>query len=152
MGFLIRKHLKVVSERILLLPSYRLPVFISPFTARWVIVRDDSLSARGDYGVTPGKHSTSQLGAFATINYSKSFNRFISYRGRIDLFSNYKNNPLNTDLYMTNALSAKVGKLICFSWNLDMIYDDDVKIFGENGTSPALQMKSVFGVGLQVKI
>ena len=133
-------------------PYKDLSVFISPFTSRWVIVRDDSLSARGDYGVTPGKHSTSQLGAFATINYSKSFNRFISYRGRIDLFSNYKNNPLNTDLYMTNALSAKVGKLICFSWNLDMIYDDDVKIFGENGTSPALQMKSVFGVGLQVKI
>ncbi len=133
-------------------PGKNLSVFISPFTARWVIVKDDSLSARGEYGVIPGQHSSSQLGAFATINYSRAFNKFISYRGRIDLFSNYKNNPLNTDLYMTNAVSAKVGKLICFSWNLDMIYDDDVKLFGENGTSPALQLKSVFGVGLQVKI
>jgi len=133
-------------------PGKGLSVFLSPVTSRWVIVMDDTLSARGDYGVTPGKHSSNQLGAFATINYVTNFNKFISYRGRVDLFSNYKNNPLNTDLYMTNAISAKLGKVICLSWNLDMIYDDDVKLFGENNTSPALQLKSVFGVGLQVKI
>ncbi len=133
-------------------PGKGLSVFLSPITSRWVIVKDDSLSARGDYGVTPGEHSTNQLGAFATINYSTSFNKYISYKGRVDLFSNYKKNPLNTDLYMTNAISARLGKLICLSWNLDMIYDDDVELFGKNGSSPALQLKSVFGVGLQVKI
>ena len=133
-------------------PGKGLSIYVSPITTRWVIVKNDSLSAKGDYGVTPGKHSNNQIGAFATINYSTSFNKYISYQGRIDLFSNYKNNPLNTDLYMTNAISAKVAKVICFNWNLDMIYDDDVKLFGKNGTSPALQLKSVFGVGLQVKI
>lgn len=133
-------------------PGKGLSIYVSPITTRWVIVKDDSLSAKGDYGVTPGRHSNNQVGAFATINYSTSFNKYISYRGRLDLFSNYKNNPLNTDLYMTNAISAKVAKVICFNWNLDMIYDDDVKLFGKNGTSPALQLKSVFGVGLQVKI
>jgi hypothetical protein len=133
-------------------PGKGLSIFVSPVTSRWIIVKDDSLSARGEYGVTPGKHSTNQLGAFATINYSTAFNKFISYRGRVDLFSNYKNNPLNTDLYMTNSISAKLGKVICLSWNVDMIYDDDVELFGKDGTSPALQMKSVFGIGLQVKI
>jgi len=142
----------LISQGLDFKPGKNLSVFVSPVTARWVIVRDDSLAARGDYGVTPGKHHANQLGAFATIHYTRAFNKFISYTGRIDLFSNYKNNPLNTDLYMTNAVSAKIGKLICFSWNLDMIYDDDVKLFGKNGTSPALQMKSVVGVGLQVKI
>lgn len=127
-------------------------IFISPITSRWIIVHDDTLSARGDYGVTPGKHSTNQMGAFATISYTTSFNKYISYKGRMDLFSNYKNNPLNTDIYMTNAVSAKVGKIINLSWNLDMIYDDDVELFGKNGTSPALQLKSIFGIGLQVKI
>lgn len=129
-----------------------LSVFISPITSRWVIVMDDTLSARGDYGVAPGEHSTNQLGAFATVNYTTSFNKFISYRGRVDLFSNYKNNPQNADLYMTNVVSAKLGKVICLSWNLDMIYDDDVKLFGEDNSSPALQLKSVFGIGLQVRI
>lgn len=133
-------------------PGKGFSVFVSPITSRWVIVKDDTLAMRGDYGVEPGKHSSNQLGAFATINYSTQFNSFISYRGRLDLFSNYRNNPLNTDLYMTNAVSAKLGKLICLTWNVDMIYDDDVELFGKDGTSPALQLKSVFGVGLQVKI
>jgi hypothetical protein len=126
--------------------------FISPVTSRWIIVNDDTLAARGDYGVIPGKHSTNQLGSFATISYNADFNKYISYRGRLDLFSNYKNNPENVDLYMTNAVTAKLGKVICLTWNLDMIYDDDVELFGKNDTSPALQLKSVFGIGLQVKI
>lgn len=130
-----------------------LSIFVSPFTSRWLIVNDDSLAVKGDYGqIAPGRHSHNQLGAFATVNYFKSFNKYVSYRGRIDVFSNYKNNPTNLDVYMTNTLSAKVAKIIAFHWNLDMIYDDDVQLFGKGGSSPALQLKSIIGVGLQVKI
>lgn len=129
-----------------------LSIFVSPVTSRWIIVKDDSLSARGEYGVIPGTHSLNHLGAFATINYQKAFNKYVSYRGRIDLFSNYKKDPLNADLYMTNSLSAKVAKILAFSWNVDMIYDDDVKVFGKESSSPALQLKSIIGVGLQIKI
>ena len=113
---------------------------------------DDTLSARGDYGVTPGKKSMNQLGSFATLSYNKSFNKFISYRGRVDLFSNYQQNPSNVDLYMTNVLTAKLGKVIALSRNLDMIYDDDVKIFGSNGDSPGLQLKSLIGIGFSMPI
>ena len=112
---------------------------------------DDSLSKRGEYGVKPGNHSLNELGSFATINYQKSFNKFVSYKGRLDLFSNYRKNPKNIDVYMTNTLSAKVARVIAFSWSLDMIYDDDVKLFGKEKTSPALQLKSIIGIGLQVK-
>lgn len=127
-------------------------IFVSPITSRWIIVKDDSLSARGEFGLVPGTHSLNHLGAFATINYQKSFNKYVSYRGRLDLFSNYKKDPLNADLYMTNSLSAKVARILAFSWNVDMIYDDDVKVFGKENSSPALQLKSIIGVGLQVKI
>lgn len=142
----------LVSQGLDYKPGKGLSIFVSPVTSRWVIVNNDTLAARGDYGVQPGRHSSNQLGAFATINYSTKFNKFIAYTGRLDLFSNYRNEPLNTDLYMTNMVSAKLGKVVCLSWNLDMIYDDDVELFGKNGTSPALQLKSIFGVGLQVKI
>ena len=33
-----------------------------------------------------------------------------------------------------------------------LIYDDDLAIFGENGTSPALQIKSLIGIGLQLPL
>lgn len=142
----------LISQGLEYKPVKGFTAFISPVTSRWVIVKDDSLSAKGDYAVKPGKHSMNQLGSFATINYTTQFNKYISYRGRIDLFSNYNKNPANVDVYMTNAIIAKLGKVICLNWNLDMIYDDDVELFGQNGSSPALQLKSVFGIGLQVKI
>jgi len=142
----------LISQGLEYKPIKGFTAFVSPITSRWIIVMDDTLSTRGDYGVTPGKKSLTQLGSFATLSYNKSFNKYINYRGRLDLFSNYQQNPSNVDLYMTNVLTAKLGKIIALSWNLDMIYDDDVELFGPKGTSPALQLKSVFGIGLQVKI
>jgi hypothetical protein len=132
-------------------PVKGLSIYFSPITTRWVIVMDDSLSAKGSYGVKTGRHSNNEVGSFATINYQKPFNKFVSYKGRLDLFSNYKREPKNVDVYMTNTLTAKVARIIAFSWSLDMIYDDDVKLFGPEKKSPALQVKSIIGIGLQLK-
>jgi hypothetical protein len=130
-------------------PNDNFSLFISPLAVRWIIVKDDTLSAKGAYGVDAGEHSKNELGAFLSANYLKEINKTVTYKGKLDLFSNYKNNPQNIDLYMTNILSAKISKLIAVSWNVDLIYDDDVRLFGANGTSPALQLKSLVGIGLQ---
>jgi Protein of unknown function (DUF3078) len=132
-------------------PNSNLSLFVSPVSARWVIVKDDTLSAKGLYGVSPGKHSLSEIGAFISVNYIKEFNKIVSYKGRLDLFSNYKKNPQNIDLYFTNLLNVKLSKVLSVTWSVDMIYDDDVKLFGKNNTSPALQLKSIIGIGLLVK-
>ena len=133
-------------------PTKNLSIFVSPITNRWVIVRDDTLSAKGAYGVRPGTKSINEFGAFASISYLKEFNKFIVYKGKLDLFSNYKKNPQNVDLYMTNILSAKLGKVFSVSWSVDMIYDDDVRLFGANKRSAALQLKSIVGAGVQIKL
>lgn len=132
-------------------PGPSFSFFISPVTSRWVIVKNDSLSAKGAYGVEPGRHFNSEFGAFASANYIKAFSKTLQYRGRLDLFSNYKHNPQNIDLFMTNVFSVTLSRFLTANWNLDFIYDDDVRIFGEQGTSPALQVKSLVGAGLQVK-
>ena len=132
-------------------PTKNLSIFFSPITFRWIIVKDDSLSAKGYYGVAPGKKSKSEIGAFMSINYLKDFTKNFSYKGRLDLFSNYKANPGNIDLYMTNLFSVKISRVIAATWSLDMIYDDDVKLFGKNNNSPAMQVKSLVGIGVLVK-
>ncbi len=132
-------------------PAKNLSIFLSPATARWVIVRDTALSNKGLYGVSPGKTTNLEFGAFATIGYLKEFNKFITYKGRLDLFSNYRRNPQNVDLFMSNILNAKLMKILTVSWGVDLIYDDDVKLFGENKTSPGLQVKSLIGIGLLLK-
>lgn len=132
-------------------PSKNLSVYFSPLTARWVIVTDTSLSNKGVYGVTPGKKSNLEIGAFATINYMKEISKNISFKSRLDLFSNYKRNPQNIDLFMSNILNVKLSKILSATWGVDLIYDDDVRLFGTNKNRPGLQVKSLVGIGLLVK-
>jgi len=129
-------------------PVKGLSIYFSPVTARWVIVRDTSLANRGAYGVTPGKTSNFEFGAFATLAYQRIINKIITYKGRMDLFSNYKHDPWNIDLFFANAFNAKLGKSLAVSWSLDFIYDDDVRLFGKNQRSPGLQIKSLVGIGI----
>lgn len=133
-------------------PTPDLSIFFSPLSSRWVVVRDNYLSSLGLYGVKAGKKSANEIGAFASINYSKNLNKIVSYKGKLDLFSNYKNKTQNIDIFMTNLFSAKLSKILSATWSLDLIYDDDVKLFGNNKNAPALQLKSLFGVGLMVKL
>jgi hypothetical protein len=132
-------------------PNADLSIFVSPITARWTIVKDDTLSAKGLYGVDPGKHSNAEFGAFASINYLKEFNKNITYKGRLDLFSNYRRKPKNVDLYFTNVLNVKLSRILSLTWSVDMIYDDDVRLFGKNNNNAALQLKSLVGIGLLAK-
>jgi hypothetical protein len=132
-------------------PNENFSVFISPATARLTIVKEDSLSAKGLYGVPAGDHHHWEFGAFLSVTYLKALNKIVSYKGKLDLFSNYQHNPQNVDLYMTNLFAAKLSKWLTANWSFDLVYDDDTKLFGNKGTSPALQVKSLIGVGLLVK-
>jgi hypothetical protein len=133
-------------------PKKELSLFLSPLTSRWIIVRNDSLASKAAYGVDTGANIVNQLGAFATINYQKEIVKNLSYKTRLDMFSNYKKNPWNVDVYMTNILAIRVFKMLSFNWSFDVIYDDDTRIFGENKDAPALQLKSIVGAGFQLKI
>jgi hypothetical protein len=132
-------------------PIDRLSIFVSPVSSRWVIVTNQTLSDQGAYGVDTGKHYVSQIGAFGTIIFNSKFTKNITYNARIDLFSNYQHNPQDVDVYMTNLFAAKFSKLFSVTWGLDMIYDDDTRIFGPNHNSPRLQVKSVIGIGILLK-
>ena len=132
-------------------PDAYFSLFVSPATARWIIVKDDTLSAKGSYGVDPGEHSALEFGAFLTASYLRDLSPNVTYKGRLDLFSNYRHNPGNIDLFMTNVFSFKISRALAASWNLDFIYDDDVRIFGDDQDDPALQIKSIIGLGLQLK-
>lgn len=133
-------------------PTENFSLYLSPATARWTFVQNDSLAAKGEYGVTPGKKVRSEVGAFLSANYLKTFSKTLAYKGRLDLFSNYGHNPQNVDVYMTNLLSVNFTRILTATWNVDLIYDDDVRLFGRNNNAPALQFKSLVGIGLLVKL
>ncbi len=127
-------------------PDDKLSIFLSPLTSRTVIVASNKLAAKGVYGLDSGRHVLNEFGAFATVNYNNMIAKNVYFKGRLDLFSNYRNNPQNINIFMTNQFSVKINKNFSASYSLDLIYDDNVRIFGETSTSPGLQTKSLIGV------
>ncbi|WP_207512197.1 DUF3078 domain-containing protein [Longitalea luteola] len=132
-------------------PSPTFSLFLSPITSRWVIVKDDTLSAKGAYGVDTGRTSRNEIGAYLTATVNREIIKNLTYKAKLDLFSNYKHNPQNIDLFMTNLLSMNVYKGFSFNIGADLIYDDDVKTFGKDKNSPRLQVRQFIGIGYQRK-
>lgn len=128
-------------------PNSKLSVFLSPLTSRYTVVTKKVLYDKGLYGVPKGQQSINEIGAFVTVNYATTVAKNIAYKGRMDLFSNYKLDPQNVDLFMTNQLAFKINKYFSATYSLDLIYDDNVRLFGPSNTSPALQTKSLIGIG-----
>ena len=125
-------------------PNDNFSLFISPLTERWVIVNDDLIAPL--FGVPAGKNAKNELGAFLSANYTAKLGSNFVYKSKLDLFSNYKQNPQNIDIYWTNALTAKLTKYINFSFNLDMIYDDNTQNVNP-AKGPAPQWLQLMGVG-----
>ena len=96
------------------------------------------------FGVDSAKKGNTEFGSFVTAKFSAAFTKWATYRGRLDLFSNYKRKPGNVDVLMNNLLTMKFTKIFATNISVDLIYDDDVK--------KRLQLKEILGVGLTVKL
>ena len=44
-----------------------------------------------------------------------------------------------------------IGKALAITWSVDLIYDDDVRLFGNNNNAAGLQLKSLIGIGFLLK-
>jgi hypothetical protein len=132
-------------------PTDNFSLFISPLTSRWVIVTAEGLATPGQkggvYGVPLGKAVNNEIGAYLTANLTKEIVKNVIYKGKLDLFSNYKRNPQNVDVFMTNLLSANIFKGISANLGLDVIYDDDVRVLGSDNASRRTQFRQYIGVG-----
>ncbi len=128
-------------------PKSSISVFLSPLTSRSTIISNKVLAAKGIYGVPAGHHALNEIGAFATVNYNNTIAKNVTYKGRMDLFSNYQSQPQNVDIFMTNLFSFKINKFFSATYSLDLIYDDNIRLFGASHTSPGLQTKSLIGIG-----
>jgi hypothetical protein len=124
--------------------TQRFSLFVSPVTVRWVLKSDADFLNMAKFGIDSSRKSNTEIGAFVTAKFGAAFTKWATYTGRIDLFSNYKRNPQNVDVLMTNLLTIKFTKLLATNISLDLIYDDDVK--------KRLQLKEILGIGLTVKL
>lgn len=144
-------------------PNTHFSAFVAPLTAKVTFVRDTSLSNDGAFGVKPGENSLSEIGGYVRVIYTRNdfkseFLKNVSFTTKIDLFSNYANNPQNIVVNWETQLAFKVNKYISANINTQLIYDDKIKVpfdkNGINGIEPGevvgsrVQFKEILGVGL----
>ena len=148
-------------------PSKYFSLTYAPLTGKFTIVNDQQLADTGAFGVDPalvdnngaiipgtGSKSRSELGSYLTASFKKELFENVNVESKIQLFSNYKENPENIDVNWENSIIMKINKYLSASIINQFIYDEDIDIpdFDENGNqtgaSPKLQFKNIFGLGL----
>jgi len=147
-------------------PKPWLSIFGSPVSLRWTIVSNGPYSYAGQggifqghqetalatlYGVDPAKENRAEVGAFVTVTAKKDVTKDISYAGKLDLYSNYLKNPQNVDVFWTNLFLLKVNKWLSVTYEIDLLYDDDIKQSANPTRSVGLQVLSTFGIGVSAK-
>jgi hypothetical protein len=125
-------------------PSENFSVFISPISTRWILKNDADFYAVSAFGVPANSKSYNEIGAYLSAKYTKPITSWATYTGRLDLFSNYKRNPQNVDVFFTNLLVLKFNKWLGSTISVDVVYDDDV--------IARTQLKEIFGIGLTLKL
>lgn len=144
-------------------PDNHFSALISPLTGRLTIVSNQDLANVGAFGVKKGtfdaltntwtkKGETSriELGGFIKLGYTNSFfNNMLGLTTKLELFSNYLENPQNIDVNYDLLLDFKLSNFLTARAQLTLIYDDDQKVPDKNGKPvAALQVRQMFGLGL----
>jgi hypothetical protein len=132
-----------------------LNIFGSFVSGKMTIVLDSTLSAKGAFGVQPGKKVRYEVGAYVRITYNKQLTKNIMVNTQINLFSNYLHNPQNIDVNINALFVYKATKYLTFNIKTQAIYDDDTKILVDPLTGhkgPRLQLLEIFGFGLSFKL
>jgi len=153
-------------------PSDTFSLYFSPVTGKITIVNDQTLADAGAFGVsgaeydnlgnlvTAGQKMRFEFGAYLQMKYKRDIMENVTLAAKLDLFSNYLNNPGNIDINGEAILTMKINKFLSANVSVTAIYDDDITItedknnngiieVGESG--PRLQIKEVLGVGLSYK-
>jgi hypothetical protein len=144
-------------------PNKKLSIFAAPFTGKLTFVMNQTLADSGAYGVepaviengtvvTPGENLNSEFGGYIKVAYADDITENINLKTKIDLFSNYLENPEKIDVNWEMLINMKVNKFINVSLSTQLLYDYDVKFEQEDGTeTDKVQFKEIFGLGILYK-
>jgi hypothetical protein len=140
-------------------PSSNFSLFLSPFTAKHVAVRDTSKVDQTKYGIPENRSSLWEPGFNTDVRYKVNFTPSITYETKYKMFFNYKNPFQKLDIYWENNIIAHITERINMTFMLYLLFDDNVTFpTGEldaNGKEiykAKLQTKELFTIGFAYKI
>ena len=120
--------------------SNNLSVNFSPATAKLILVHEHFTEFGPSFGVLQGDSSRFEFGASISANYKFSVMANVTIENRLNLYSNYLDNPQNVDIDYQMNLVMKINKYLSANVALRTIYDDN--------SIAAVQVSEVFGIGV----
>jgi hypothetical protein len=129
----------------------KLSVILSPFTGRFTIVMNDSLSNAGAFGVARGENVRAEAGvslAAGVVDFVLMEN--VTWKADLNLFSNYESFG-NMVVNLNSIIRLKVNKFISTRIETALIYDEKVLIRQNDGTSrQAIQFQNLINFGISL--
>ncbi len=151
-------------------PNDNFTMLLSPLTGRLIIVNDQDLADAGAFGVDKaefdagankikdGETMRYEFGAMLKAVYKKEILENINLTTKLELFTNYLEDPQNIDVNWEVLLAMKVNKFITATLSTQLIYDDNTILTIDNDndgiideSGPRTQFKEVLGIGLSYK-
>ena len=120
--------------------SNNLSVNFSPATSKLIIVHPHFTKFRSSFGVLQGDSSRFEFGSSISGYYKFNIMTNVSVENRLNLYSNYLDNPPNVDVdYQMNVI-MKINKYLSANVAVQAIYDDN--------SVQAVQVRELFGLGV----
>ena len=120
--------------------SNNLSVNFSPATSKLIIVHPHFTQFRSSFGVLQGDSSRFEFGSSISGYYKFNIMTNVSVENRLNLYSNYLDNPQNVDVdYQMNVI-MKINKYLSANVAVQALYDDN--------SVQAVQVRELFGLGV----
>ncbi len=129
----------------------KISVILSPFTGRFTIVLDDSLSRAGAFGVVPGENVRAEAGVSIAASVTDiQLMQNVTWRSDINLFSNYEVFG-NMVVNFNSVIRMRVNRFISTRIETVLIYDEEVFIEQDDGSSKqAVQLQNLINFGISL--
>lgn len=120
--------------------SNNLSINFSPAAAKLIVVHPHFTDLAPSFGVLQGDNTRFEFGASITAYYKFEVMANVSIENRLNLYSNYLDNPQNVDVNYQMNLNMKINKYLSANVAMQAIYDDN--------SIKAVQVSEVFGLGV----
>ena len=117
-----------------------LSVNFAPAAAKAIFVHSHFTEFGPSFGVLQGDTSRFEFGASISAYYKFVVMSNVSIENRLNLYSNYLDNPQNVDIDYQMNVVMKINKYLSANVALQAIYDDNA--------IKGVQVKELFGIGV----
>lgn len=124
--------------------SNNLSFNFSPVAGKLILVHKHFTDLAPSFGVLQGDASRFELGASVSGYYKFNVMANVSIENRLNLYSNYLDNPQNVDIDYQMNLVMKINKYLSANVAVQAIYDDN--------SVQAVQVREIFGLGINFGI